>query len=91
MTESSKKKSVGRPEKPVEERFTRKVTVAFTEQEYVDLKWTAENQPARGAKPSPKTDKSTAHYIRGLVLPEVETFVARHRPVDQGDGSGASV
>ncbi|RYF78922.1 MAG: hypothetical protein EOO39_00110 [Cytophagaceae bacterium] len=87
MTESSKKKNAGRPEKPVEQRLIHKVTVAFTQQEFADLKWTAENQPARGSKPSPKTDKATAHYIRTLVLPEVETFVRTHRPVLPGDES----
>ena len=85
MTESSKKKNAGRPEKPVSQRLIHKVTVAFTQQEFADLKWTAENQPARGSKPSPKTDKATAHYIRTLVLPEVETFVRIHRSASPGD------
>lgn len=87
MTESPNKKSAGRPNKPVEERLTHKVTVAFTEKEFTDLKWTAENQPARGSKSSPKTDKATAHYIRTLVLPNVEIFVRTHRPVSPGDES----
>lgn len=88
MTDSSKKKNPGRPEKPVEQRLTHKVTVAFTKQEFADLKWTAENQPAQRAKPSPKTDKATAHFIRTLVLPEVETFVRIHRPASPGDEPG---
>lgn len=88
MTESSNKKSAGRPNKPVEERLTRKVTVAFTEQEFTDLQWTVANQPAPEGKPSPKTDKAVAHFIRRLVLPEVNRFISVARPALSDEEAG---